>query len=169
MYLFIYLFIYTYSQVAEPLGNWASNPKVAGSIQAVKITLCPWARHFTILALGECPCTYCKSLSIRVSAKWLNGNVIIHQEVQMYTKQGELCMGNKLHDLFTWIWRPKVKGWMVLLKSCWSVFSLFRMISLACARQIMGKILWIEKAQSTCSQFFVVTCGHSKHRLLVHV
>ena len=33
------------------------------------MTLCPWARHFTLLALGECPCTYCKSLCVRASAK----------------------------------------------------------------------------------------------------
>ena len=34
------------------------------------MTLCPSARHFTVLAL--CPCTYCKSLWLRASAKWLN-------------------------------------------------------------------------------------------------
>ena len=56
------------SQVAERLGNQASNQKVAGS-GLCKITLCPWARHFTLLASGECPCTYCKSLWIRASAK----------------------------------------------------------------------------------------------------
>ena len=39
------------------------------------MTLCPWARHFNLLAPGECPCTYCKSLWIRASAKWLNVNV----------------------------------------------------------------------------------------------
>ena len=36
-------------------------------------TLCPWARH--LLASGECPCTYCKSLWIRASAKWQSVNV----------------------------------------------------------------------------------------------
>ncbi|XP_062319148.1 uncharacterized protein LOC134022004 [Osmerus eperlanus] len=40
------------SQVAERLGNRASNLKL--------MTLCPRARHFTLLASGECPCTYCK-------------------------------------------------------------------------------------------------------------
>ena len=49
------------SQVAERLGNWASNPKVAGSIHG-QITLCP-----TLLASGECPCTYCESLWIRAA------------------------------------------------------------------------------------------------------
>ena len=58
------------SRVAERLGNWASNPKVAGSIPGhEKMTLCPWARHFTLLFSGERPCTYCKSLWIRASAK----------------------------------------------------------------------------------------------------
>ena len=33
------------------------------------MTLCPWARHFTLLASGECPCTYCKSLWMRASSK----------------------------------------------------------------------------------------------------
>ena len=37
-----------------------------------QMTLCPRARHFTLLASGECPC---KSLWIRVSAKGLNVNV----------------------------------------------------------------------------------------------
>ena len=38
---------------------------------------CQWRcpRHFTLLASGECPCTYCKLLWKRVSAKWLNVNV----------------------------------------------------------------------------------------------
>ena len=57
-------------QMAELLGNRASNQKVTGSIPGrAKLMLCPWARHFTLLASGECPCTYCKSLWIRVSAK----------------------------------------------------------------------------------------------------
>ena len=34
--------------------------------------LCPWARHFTLLASGECLCTYCKSLWMRASAKMTN-------------------------------------------------------------------------------------------------
>ena len=44
------------------LTNRAINQKVAGSIPwACQMTLCPWARHFTLLASGECSCTYCKS------------------------------------------------------------------------------------------------------------
>ena len=60
--------------VAERLGNQASNHCWFDSRQW-KMTLCPWARHFTLLALGECPWTCCKSLWIRASAKWLNVNV----------------------------------------------------------------------------------------------
>ena len=64
------------SQVAELLGYRAGNQKVAGSLsQPCLMVLCPWARHFTLLASGECPCTYCKSLWIKASAKWLNVNV----------------------------------------------------------------------------------------------
>ena len=52
--------------MAEWLGNRAINEKVAGSIPgSAEITLCPWARHFTLLASGACPCTYCKSQWIR--------------------------------------------------------------------------------------------------------
>ena len=40
-------------QMAERLGNPAINQKVAVSIPGVrKMTLCPWARRFTLLALG---------------------------------------------------------------------------------------------------------------------
>ena len=60
----------TGSQMAERLGNRASNLKVTGLIPArAKMTLCPWARHFPLLASGECPCTYCMSLWIRASAE----------------------------------------------------------------------------------------------------
>ena len=40
--------------MAERLGNRASHLKVASSIlgRAQKMTLCPWARHFTLLPLG---------------------------------------------------------------------------------------------------------------------
>ena len=34
-----------------------------------QMTLCPWARHLPYLPRGECPCTHCKSLWIRASAK----------------------------------------------------------------------------------------------------
>jgi len=40
-------------QMAERLGNRATNQKVVGSIPGrAKMTLCPWARHFTLLASG---------------------------------------------------------------------------------------------------------------------
>ena len=59
----------TGSQMAERVENRAITQKVAGLVpgRAKKMTR-PWARHFTLLA-SECPCTYCKSLWIRVSAK----------------------------------------------------------------------------------------------------
>ena len=45
-----------WSQLAEQLENRASNQKVAGSIpRPCKMTLCPWARHFTLLATGNVP------------------------------------------------------------------------------------------------------------------
>ena len=48
--------------MAERLGNRATNQKVAGLIPGrLKIRLFPWARHVTLLAPGECLCTYCKS------------------------------------------------------------------------------------------------------------
>ena len=55
------------SQVAERLGNRDSNQKVTGSIPVCEKLRC-------VLGQGtspylECPCTYCKSLWIRVSAK----------------------------------------------------------------------------------------------------
>ena len=50
--------------MAERLGNRAINQKVAGSIPGhAKMKLCPWARHFTQLASGECPCNYCSPAS----------------------------------------------------------------------------------------------------------
>ena len=73
----------TACQTAERIGKRAINQKVADSIpQPCQMTLCPWARHFTLLASegGECPCTYCKSLWIRPSAKWLNVNVSTKRE-----------------------------------------------------------------------------------------
>ena len=40
-------------QMAERFGNRAINQMVAGSIPSrAKMTLCPWARHFTVLASG---------------------------------------------------------------------------------------------------------------------
>ena len=55
--------------MAERLGNQATNQKVAGSILGSEKMTVPWARRFTLLASGECPCTYRKSRWIRVSAK----------------------------------------------------------------------------------------------------
>ena len=52
--------------MAEWLGNQASNQKVAGSIPAVRNDVVSLG---TLLALVECPCTYCKLLWIRVSPK----------------------------------------------------------------------------------------------------
>ena len=40
------------SQVAERLGNRASNLKVAGSIPGRAVTLCPWAKHFTLRGMS---------------------------------------------------------------------------------------------------------------------
>ena len=57
----------TGSQMAERLGNQASNQKVAGSIPGCA-KLCCVLGQGTCLG-GECPCTYCKSLWIRASAK----------------------------------------------------------------------------------------------------
>ena len=54
--------------MAERLGNRTINKEVVGLIPGHAMTLCLWARHFTLLASGECPCTYCKSLWIRASA-----------------------------------------------------------------------------------------------------
>ena len=48
------------SQVAERLGSRASNLKVASLIPGHVKLQCD---------LGECPCTYCKSLWIRAFAK----------------------------------------------------------------------------------------------------
>ena len=58
------------SQVFERLGNRAGNPKAAGSIpgRANDVVSLGKALHPTCLG-GECPCTDCKSLWIRVSAK----------------------------------------------------------------------------------------------------
>ena len=44
-------------QMAERLGIRAINQKVAGSIPDGRHQSCPWARHFTLLARGGCPCT----------------------------------------------------------------------------------------------------------------
>ena len=56
--------------MSERLENQATNQKVAGLISAMtKIALFSWARHFTLLASGECPCTYCKLLWVRMFAK----------------------------------------------------------------------------------------------------
>ena len=57
------------------LGSRASNPKVAGSIPGCAKWHCVLGQGTSpYLPRGECPCTYCKSLWIRASAKWLNVN-----------------------------------------------------------------------------------------------
>ena len=57
---------------SHPSDGWAVNQKVAGSIpgRAYYVVSLDKALHPT--CLGECPCTYWKSLWIRASAKWLN-------------------------------------------------------------------------------------------------
>ena len=51
-------------QMAERLENWAINQKVAGYLCCVL-----GQGTSPYLPRGECPCTYCKSLWIRASAK----------------------------------------------------------------------------------------------------
>ena len=65
--------------MAERLGNQASNQKVAGSIpsRANDVMSFGKALHPTCLK-GECPCTYCKSLWKRASAK-RHVNVNVHE------------------------------------------------------------------------------------------
>ena len=57
-------------QMAEQLGSRAINQKVAGSISDRGEGRCVLGQGTSpYLPRGECPCTYCKSLWIRVSAK----------------------------------------------------------------------------------------------------
>ena len=59
--------------MAERLGSWAFNQKVVGSISGRAILRCVLGQGTSpYLPRGECPCTYCKSLWIRASAKCLN-------------------------------------------------------------------------------------------------
>ena len=56
--------------MAERLGSRAINQKVPGSLPGrAKMTLCPWQGTSPYLPQGECPCTYCKLLWLRASAK----------------------------------------------------------------------------------------------------
>ena len=57
------------------------------------MTLCPWARQFTLLASGECPCTNCKSIWIRASAKLLNVNVQARTDLYNASllRRGDIC------------------------------------------------------------------------------
>ena len=58
------------SQMAEWLGNRAINQKVASSIPGLAKCCCVLGQGTSpYLPRGECPCTYCKSLWIRASAK----------------------------------------------------------------------------------------------------
>ena len=52
------------SQMAERLGSRSINQKVVGPIPAMLKDVVSY-----YLPLGKCPCTYCVSLWIRVSAK----------------------------------------------------------------------------------------------------
>ena len=57
-------------QMAERLGNRAINQKVVGLIPSVQKGSCVLEQETSpYLPRGECPCTYCKSLWIRASAK----------------------------------------------------------------------------------------------------
>ena len=60
------------SQVAERWGNRASNQKIASSIPGCVRWRCVLGQGTLYLPWGECPCTYCKSLWVRASAKWLH-------------------------------------------------------------------------------------------------
>ena len=53
---------------------------------------CPWARHFTLLVSGVCPCIYCKSLWIRASAKLLNVNGAALRTQWSYSKTVEMVV-----------------------------------------------------------------------------
>ena len=55
-------------QTAEGLGNRAITLKVDGLIPGRAIWRCVLGQCTSPYLLGECPCTYCKSLWIRVSA-----------------------------------------------------------------------------------------------------
>ena len=56
--------------MAERLWNRATNHKVAGSILSHAKLRCVLGQGTSpYLPRGECPCTYCKSLWIRASAK----------------------------------------------------------------------------------------------------
>ena len=62
-----------WGQMAERSGNRAINQKIAGSIPGREKLHCVLGQGTSpYLPQGECPCTYCKSLWIRASAKWLN-------------------------------------------------------------------------------------------------
>ena len=61
--------------MAKRLGNWASNLKVAGSIPGSANDVVSLVKALHPTCLGKCPSTYCKSLWIGASVKWLNGNV----------------------------------------------------------------------------------------------
>ena len=67
------------SQMAERWGSRAGNQKVAGSISCRAKWCCVLGQGTSpYLPRGECPCTYCKSLWIRASAKWQCKCKILH-------------------------------------------------------------------------------------------
>ena len=58
------------SQMAERLGSWAINQKVASSIPGCAILCCVLGQGTSpYWPRGKYPCTYCKSLWIRASTK----------------------------------------------------------------------------------------------------
>ena len=89
--LHLLTFTYTYyntnvSQVAEGLELRASNLKVASSIPGRYTWRCVLGQGTSPhLPRGECPCTYCKSLWKRASAKWLIVNVNIQYQSKVWT------------------------------------------------------------------------------------
>ena len=87
--------------MAERLGNRAINKKVAGSIPGREKWLCVLGQGTSpCLPRGELPCTYCKSLWIRKSAKWLKLLTKIRFKLQMH--QYTFFQFRSNSD--TWIW-----------------------------------------------------------------
>ena len=137
-------------QMAERLGNRAINQKFAGLIPCrAKLR---WARHFTLLASGECPCTYCKLLWI-----WLNVNVLLPRLKHLWSPR----VGEKLvRSLITYI--PHISGfflnkntfWQNKKKSCLSS-------DLEGLLVIMSSILiWVACSEPVHSVPSVLACSH---------
>ena len=81
------LYIHSEMRANERLGNRASNQKVASSIPGRAKWRCVLEKGTSpYLPRGECPCTYCKSLWIRVSAKLLKCKCKIQCVLAIYCK-----------------------------------------------------------------------------------